>query len=634
MNKLAILCARVSTDTQAGRGYSLGSQIEGMLSYAAQHGMSIADDPANQWDKSTLLRVFKVPDHEAATLLQTVNGKAVYFDDISGSVPMRRRPGGKRVYEWIDRRQAAFETRKPVHGTADSVLFHCVDRATRDEDVIEILEIRRDVRNAGMELHYALDGKADLSLDGAPMDFFRGWGAAKQNERHAENVRRGILTKAQRGLVVGMGGAPYGYHYRDGQLIVHEPEAEIVRNVFDWYVVGDEHGRRLKAPAIARRLSREGAHTPSERNNRRRLRAKGIWTTNAVTNMLKNETYCGVWRFGRWIVRKGKRIAERPINERIAISVPPVVTRDLWHAAQDTRDHNRKMSARNNKRHDYLLRGRFRCERCGSAMTGRFVNNATKSGRCYYACSSAANRHSGLEELCTQPGIRTAEADALVWSFVLEALKGDDFEQLLRDAQAEDLAALNAKRDRLTQIDERIEQLEAEAANIAASMAQVQAGGVVQRALQSRAEDVERRYADACRERDDLAHELNAKTLSDEQIAAALQFREDVCDGLENPTFEDKRDMLEALDVRVFVDGYQMRVTCAIEIEPRDLSIGLCIHKTTSNACWSRSASSSSRSSRCWSKTDWARRVSSSTWPTVRRSASIPISCTTRPRIT
>lgn len=71
---------------------------------------------------------------------------------------------------------------------------------------------------------------------------------------------RGKRAKARTGRVVGAR-PPYGYdHVRDenGKIVNFEPieeEAQIVRLIFQWYVIGDETGNRLSAAKIAKRLS-------------------------------------------------------------------------------------------------------------------------------------------------------------------------------------------------------------------------------------------------------------------------------------------------------------------------------------------------------------------------------------------
>lgn len=182
MSKRAIICARVSTTTQAEKGHSIPSQFELMRQYAKREGLTVI---------------------------------AEVQDDISGAIPIRQRPGGRALYEHIDGK------------TAEAVVFFTVDRITRDEDLIEINVIRRDVRNAGMELHYAADGgKTDLSTMGGMIDTLKAAVAAEERKKIIERTTRGRNTKARAGKVIGAWRAPYGYKLQGDALVIDDKEAD------------------------------------------------------------------------------------------------------------------------------------------------------------------------------------------------------------------------------------------------------------------------------------------------------------------------------------------------------------------------------------------------------------------------
>jgi hypothetical protein len=563
--KLAIIGARVSTDTQAKLNYSLATQIEGMLAYSAREGFTIADDPANQWDKATLLRVFKVEEDKLDAVLQAVNGKAIYIDDISGKIPMRQRPGGRQIYRWIDGRQQtqqALDAKRSTigPGCADVVLFFAVNRVTRDEDAIEILEIRRDVRRAGMQLHYALEGRADLSLDGAPVDFFRAWSAAKDNEQRSEATRRGLRGKAERGLVVGMGGAPYGYRFVDKRLAIHEPEARIVRQIHTWYAVGDETGRILSAWMIAKRLTEARVPTPSEsNNNRRRKRPPFAWNTNTIGGILRNETYAGMWRFGRR--QSGNR--GEPLIE---VTVPRIIARELWEKGRARAAENEANAPRRVHR-EYLLRGRVTCSKCGRRMRAVFNGSAGPRGASYYICSSRYDRPIRLDECrCGQPGVRTVHADAAAWEHVRSVLMDDDFEEKLRDAQRRELANVAPRQERTDEIAARMAELDQEAARVSSMVRRFEPGSRMAIQLEQEAAAIDREYAALERERGKLAATAARETISESRMAALQQLRREAAAGIANATFEDQQHVFEVLRVTAEVTGYHLTVICRFEI--------------------------------------------------------------------
>ncbi len=83
--------------------------------------------------------------------------------------------------------------------------------------------------------------------------------------------------------------------------------------------------------------------------------------------------------------------------------------------------------------------------------------------------------------------------------------------------------------------------------------------------LQKQVDDVNEKHAALCAERDTLKAEIEAGALTDAQIAAMKQtFTQDMVRGLQNATFEDKRQALEDLQVKVYIEGENVRVTCRI----------------------------------------------------------------------
>ena len=109
MNKSVAIYARVSTDDQAERGYSLPSQIEACEKFASQQG----------WE-SVL----------------------VYQDDISGTTPVSLRPSGYELQKEIDARNI------------QAVIVYQVDRLSRD--IVDLLTNVRKWLQAGVGI-YALD---------------------------------------------------------------------------------------------------------------------------------------------------------------------------------------------------------------------------------------------------------------------------------------------------------------------------------------------------------------------------------------------------------------------------------------------------------------------------------------------
>lgn len=509
MTKKAAIYARVSTDDQADKGYSLPSQLDGCRQYIEQLGYSVV---------------------------------AEFREEHSGATPVTERPQGKRLTEMIKFREV------------NAVVVHQVDRLSRD--IVDLLTTVRNWLRVGVEV-YALDvGKIESELDIVLV--IKGWQGSDERKKIRERSMRGKRAKALTGRVVGTR-APFGYDLvrdENGKVFNFEPreeEAKIVRLVFQWYVTGDETGQRLSAGKIAKRLSELHVPTPGETNSGyHRKRDACMWHPFAVLTIIERETYAGIWRFG---VRIGPTRNKRPKEEWIEIEVPPLIDRATWETAQELREQNKQFSRRNAK-HDYLLSGLIRCA-CGSAMSGEFFSDHQ-----YYTCTWRNNHHTYLEDrTCKARSVRADAIEEDVWESIVSLFANlDTLERHLRIAQQEELAALDPKVEELNAVEAMIVQAEADALEIGQALRRT--SGLVAKSLEQNMNEVNSRYDALCKRREILQSELSVTRLTDSAIQELVEFAQDVFVGIENADFQTKRRNLEMLKVRVEVDKGRFTTNC------------------------------------------------------------------------
>ena len=342
MSKQTILYTRVSTDPQ-DKGYSPETQLEACRRYAERLGYTIV---------------------------------AELQDTCSGATSIAERPKGKELVAMLNRSEA------------NAVIVYCVDRLSRD--IVDLLASVRDWLKQRIEVHTCDIGKIGSELDIVLV--IKGWQGSDEREKIRERTSRGRNGKARAGKIVGCGKSPYGYRFvsdddkRVMGLAIVDAEGKIVKLIYHWYVYGDEDGEPMKARAIARRLSEMKIQTPDKREGTRKREAH-LWNELTVNRILQNETYAGVWRYGKQRGTNGKG-GKRPIEETIAVSVPTIVDRELWEAEQRQREYNKRMSKRNCK-HDYLLRSMGKCGECGFALAGA-PHVAQGKLYLYYHCGQRA----------------------------------------------------------------------------------------------------------------------------------------------------------------------------------------------------------------------------------------------------
>lgn len=508
MTKRAAIYARVSTDEQSDHGYSLPSQIQACQRFVEQRDMDLAE---------------------------------VFQDDMSGAVPIAYRPQGKQLQAAIDKREI------------DAVVVYRVDRLSRD--LIDLMIVVRAWLRAGVEIYFLDVGQVES--ENAIALVILGWKGSQERTDITERTTRGRYQKAKQGKVVGSGLSPYGYTYSDGQLLIDEVNAVTVRRIFRWYVEGDENGVRLGMKNIALELTKRAVPPPSLSGGwkRPRKRDQRLWSIGGISWILKSETYAGVYHYGKFIGKNGHG-GKRPIEDQVVISVPPIIPHETWEAAQKQMLYNSRTARRRGKR-EYLLRGMVKCG-CGRFMIGANL---------HYGCTHRYRTFKGLEPACHEKRIKGTIIEPLVWDYVMRLITDPvDLDEKLHKAQAEELRSMEPKRDELEQVNALITQAEEEADNLADGIRR--AKGLVLQRLEKASEEVNQRYVDLQARRDKLLSNLNAQSFTDETISNMVNFWKTIQIGLNNPTFEDKRQWLEILQVQVDVKDKKATITCRLPVEP------------------------------------------------------------------
>ncbi|MCW5887747.1 MAG: recombinase family protein, partial [Anaerolineales bacterium] len=275
-------------------------------------------------------------------------------------------------------------------GLVESVLLLTPDRLSRKQaHQIILLE---EFKKHNVKVIFTNQPSGETAEDQLMLNI---QGAISEYERAKilDRTRRGTKHAVKNGQVIGSN-PPYGYRFvkktKDcpASYAIDEQEAETVRAIFDWYLK-----ENLKGPSIAKRLEQEGMPSRSQFNK---------WWTSSVYAILKNETYTGTAymyktkavepkkhaKLERYRQRQKSSKADRPREDWLAVSVPPIIDKATWQKAQEQLKRNAQSSPRNNKKHAYMLRGLVVCGLCGSMAPGHVSNGYT-----YYCCGAKRNKN-------------------------------------------------------------------------------------------------------------------------------------------------------------------------------------------------------------------------------------------------
>ncbi|MDR7001640.1 recombinase family protein [Neobacillus niacini] len=213
-------------------------------------------------------------------------------------------------------------------------------------------------------------------------------------------MQRGRVASASEGKSISKV-PPYGYNRNENLKLKPDPEtAWVVKKMFE--MMRDGHGRQF----IAQELDRLGIKPPNPKRK--------TWSPSSITAIIKNEAYIGsiIWGQVDYVKRNGKYQKKKLPRERWTIKEnahEPLVSRDLFEAANKAHSGRWRPSTVTNKRLSNTLAGILKCEICGYTMMYQ---------------PRPDRPHDFIR--CTQPGCKGVQRGAtfeLVENKIIEALE-------------------------------------------------------------------------------------------------------------------------------------------------------------------------------------------------------------------
>ena len=293
-------------------------------------------------------------------------------------------------------------------------------------DVLNSLQLMQDF---GVNLICVEDG-IDSSKDSGKL-MISVLSAVAEIER--ENIRTQTMAgreqKAREGKWNG-GFAPYGYHLENGELLIAEDEAEVIRVIFDRYIHSNDG-----VNGVAKYLNQRG-YT-------KKLRQNGTlpgFSASFVKSIIDNPIYMGKIAYGRR--RTEKKIGARNEMHVVAQSEFPVykgqhnaiVSEEDWNLAHEKRKVNAYRREKvNDPEHAHILSGILKCPCCGKSLYGNVskAHSKDKKTRYYYYCK---NTVTSTGHQCTfRQNIEQTEMNRMVSSIVSAMVKDPRFAEAIKE---------------------------------------------------------------------------------------------------------------------------------------------------------------------------------------------------------
>ena len=165
---------------------------------------------------------------------------------------------------------------KAVNGEIDCIITKSISRFSGN--TVDMLQTIRLLKEKGVTVWFekenirSTDENMELAITIHTML------AQEEIRNMSENIQWGFKRRFEQGVTLNNYKYFYGYDVVDGELVVNEQQAEVVRNIFDWYLQGMSLGQ------IKRRLEENQIKTAS---------GKSVWSKSVIQEMLCNEKYMG-----------------------------------------------------------------------------------------------------------------------------------------------------------------------------------------------------------------------------------------------------------------------------------------------------------------------------------------------------
>lgn len=502
MKKLAALYARVSTMQQEQEA-TIDSQIAAIETLAEKQGYQLSKD--------------------------------LYFLDQAVSGARLDRPALNRLRDLAP--ESLFE----------AVLCLSPDRLARKYAYQQVL--LDELQQAGVKVIFVNQPIIDDNPQAQLLLSIQGAFSEYERAMITERLRRGKLHRVRQGKLINHV-TPYGYRYikisepGGGRWEINPVEAKVVQQIYQWYIDDDQE----TILNIVDKLNQMGDQAPP--------RGKA-WQFSTVQSVLKQGDYTGKAYYNRTrtcheVIGRPRKIGRgkkrhpihvpRPKEEWIPVSVPVIVSDDIWSRAQEKLTMRQKFSPRNNSKHFYLLRSMLVCSVCGRTLVGR----TAKNGRQTYYCSNQGRQRS--PDVQPHSCVIAAEiVDPLVWQAITELLQNP---RLIADAWQSSLEPHSNSQNEANRLQGRLKTLDRQWDRL---LDLYQDEEIEKDELSLRKQRLDQERLTIQQRLKQLNSQISHQQTKEQMIQDFFEFCQQIQSGLSNPTPELQQEVIRLLIDHVVV---------------------------------------------------------------------------------
>ena len=191
------------------------------------------------------------------------------------------------------------------------ILTKSISRFGRD--TVDTLTALNRMKNSGVRVIFEEENIDTDDVDSNLLISVMESVAQSENESRSENIRMGLSFRASNGTSGLYKRKLYGYAKNEtGELVIDNGQAQVVRDIFRWYLGGDS------VLGIIKKLSDAGISSPT---------GKEKWSKRAIEKMLENERYTGTVT----LLDSSTQEYEYQIKD----NHPPIITENEFRSVQE-----------------------------------------------------------------------------------------------------------------------------------------------------------------------------------------------------------------------------------------------------------------------------------------------------------
>ena len=196
-------------------------------------------------------------------------------------------------------------------GLTDIVVVKNISRLGRD--TVEVLDAINTLRESQVRIIFKQEELDTLTVGSSLLISTIEACTQAENETRSANIKWGIKQRASNGSLGFYRRKCYGYvKDKNGDLVINEEQAAIVRLIFDLYLGGKS------ILGIVKELKKRNINSPTGKDN---------WPKRSVEEMLSNEKYIGIA-----VVNAG---GEEGQIYKLNNSHPPIISKEKFNAVQE-----------------------------------------------------------------------------------------------------------------------------------------------------------------------------------------------------------------------------------------------------------------------------------------------------------